>query len=186
MKTSPTGYRVIVATTLLFGFSLLTPAGGQPRPERPATSRSERMPAGAAAGRVGPGFERVMSLLTDEQRASLREAMEAQREKTREFEEKIRRVRAELFTSSLSQTFDEETVRSKAMTAAKLEAEMTVLRAKVFSTMKPALSAEQLREIREFFPRVDTRSATPPRRPDRDENDLPPKDRAPSQPKPEK
>jgi Spy/CpxP family protein refolding chaperone len=186
MKTLPTGSCAIVATTLLLGFGLFSPAGGQPRPERSARSRSERMPPGAAVGRVGPGFERVMSLLTGEQRASLREAMEAQREKTRELEEQIRRARAELFSSSLSQTFDEETVRSKAMTAAKLEAEMSVLRAKVFSTMKPALSVEQLREIRESFPRVDTRSATPPRRPDRDENDLPSKDRAPSQPKPEK
>src|SRR5437870_233952 len=89
---------------------------GQPNnektaPSAPSPAQKEPMPPafGGMAGRFG-GFERFLNVLTDEQRTSLREAMERQREKMRTLEEKIREARRELFDAGLKETFDEDTV----------------------------------------------------------------------------
>src|SRR5262249_29697806 len=95
--------------------------------------RPRRGPFGAGAMGGGPGIERVFSVLTDEQRASLREAMEGQFEKVRGLEEKLREARRALLEAALVEKFDETAVREKAEAAAKLEAEVTVIRAKAFS-----------------------------------------------------
>jgi Spy/CpxP family protein refolding chaperone len=156
-----------------------SPAGETARPQR------RQMAGGPAAGRFTPGFDRVLSVLTEEQRASLRDAMQGQREKMREIEEKIRDVRRELLTAGLTDKFDEDAVRQKAMAAAKLDAELTVLRAKAFSQMRPMVSLEQLEKLkstpapggREEEPAAPTR-----RRSDipRDEHGLPLKPGAPA------
>lgn len=142
------------------------------------------------AGRTAFAIERV---LTEEQRSSLRETMEKQREKMRAIEEKLRAQRKELLEAGLAEKFDEKAVREKALEIGKLDAELTVLRAKAMSQMKPALSAEQIEKIKnpppfepgEFRRNLpgnqgndDSRPNRPNRGP-RDENDLPPK------PKPE-
>jgi len=139
-------------------------------------------------GRFAPGFERFFSILTEEQRASLREAMQAQREKMRAVEEKLRDARKEIFEAGLKEKFDEEAIREKATAAAKLDAELTVLRAKAFSQMRPALSAEQIEKLKKLpapGSEGQGQNERPRRRPDvqRDENGLPPKDRAPAEPK---
>ena len=139
----------------------------------------------AGPGRFAPGFERLFSILTEEQRASLREAMQSQREKMREAEEKLRDARREIFELGLKEKFDEEAVREKALAAAKLDAEVTVLRAKAFSQMRPALSAEQIEKLKNLPPpgsETQGQSQRPRRRPEvqRDENGLPPKDRVPA------
>ena len=143
-----------------------------------------QMPAMQAA-RFAFDLERV---LTDEQRASFRDAMEKQRDKTRDLEEKLRDARKDLFQASIAEKFDEDAIRKKALEVGKLEAEQTVLRAKAMSQMKPALSSEQLEKLKNpppFEPgefrrdmRNEQREGGRPRGP-RDENDLPPK------PKPE-
>lgn len=124
-----------------------------------------------------PFMERV---LTEEQRESLRAAMSQQREAMRELETKSRDARRALMKVSLVERYDEETVRAKALELATIEAELTVLRVKAFSQMKPALSPEQIEQVRNppAFPRSEGRFA-PSRRQDRrddsprDENDLP-------------
>lgn len=122
-------------------------------------------------------MERV---LTEEQRQSLRKAMDAQREKSRELEEKMRGARRDLFRASLTAEFDEEAIRAKALAVAKLDAELTVLRAKAFSQMKPALSTEQKEQLRNLGSDAENREGDG-RRPnrgapgERDANDLPPK-----------
>jgi Spy/CpxP family protein refolding chaperone len=118
-----------------------TPTGQPERVRRP-------QPNPAGAGRFGAGFERFFGILTEEQRASLREATTAEdREKLRELEGKVREARKALFESGLVDKFDEAAVRQKAMAAASLEAEITVLRVKVFSKLRPPLSAEQLQKL---------------------------------------
>jgi len=87
-------------------------------------------------------------VLTEEQKTSFREAIQSQREKVREIEEKLRDARKELLEAGLKEKFDEEAVRQKAMAAAKLEAEMMVIRAKAFSQMRPPLSTEQIEKLR--------------------------------------
>lgn len=145
------------------------------QPDRP----QGRFQSGGPQGQFFPMLQRV---LTDDQRASLREAMEAQRELMRELEEKIRAARKDLMQASLTAKFDEDAVRKQALETGKLDAELTVLRAKAFSKMKPALSADQIEQIKnppppengdgpnrgEFRRRPDRPSGGP-----RDENDLP-------------
>lgn len=133
-----------------------------------------------AGGALFPLMERI---LTDEQRESLRAALEGQREQLRELEGKIREARRDLMKASLTGKFDEDAVRAQALAAAKLEAELTVLRAKAFAQMKPALSPEQLEQLKARPPFGDNpqgRESRPGRRaPDnRDANDLPPKPQA--------
>lgn len=138
----------------------------------------------AAAGRFAPGFERVLSVLTEDQRASMREAMAADREKIRDLEIKIRDYRRELFELGLRDKFNESAVREKAMAAAKLDGEMTVLRVKAFSQIKPPLSAEQIQKIKDSARAElgERQTEGPRRRHDipRDENGLPLKDQTPA------
>jgi Spy/CpxP family protein refolding chaperone len=158
----------------------------QPSPEgrpqgRPSQDGSggDRPFATGMAGRFGPAGERLLSVLTQDQKSSLRAAMEKQREKSRELEEQLRDARRELVTLGFSGKFDEAAIREKAMAAAKLEAELTVLRAKALSEMRPPLNAEQLEKLRSAGPMNEgaDRSETPRRRQDipRDENGLPKK-----------
>jgi Spy/CpxP family protein refolding chaperone len=148
------------------------------RTPRAAEAARERRFAGPVGpNRPGTGFERLMAVLTDEQRRSLREAMEAQREKMRPLEEKLQAARREVFELGLAKNFDEETVRNKAMAAAKLDAELTVLRTKALSEMRPPLSIEQLARLRGGPDETGEIRGERPRVPEqqRDENGLPPK-----------
>ena len=164
----------------------------QPPQRRPGAREFQRdrsqmmeMPAMQAA-RFAFMLERVLS---DEQRASLREAMGKNRDRTSELEEKVRDARKDLFQASIAEKFNEDVIRQKALEVGKLEAEQTVLRAKALSEMKPPLSSEQLEKLKNpppFEPgefrremREDQRQGDRRPRGPRDENDLPPK------PKPE-
>jgi Spy/CpxP family protein refolding chaperone len=138
---------------------------------------------GGAGARFTPGFERVLSVLTEDQRASMREGMLGDREKIRELEQKIVQSRKELFELGLREKFDEAAVRDKANEAAKLEAELTILRVKAISKIKPPLTAEQVEKIKNSSPEMgDRQSETPRRRHDipRDENGLPLKEQVPA------
>ena len=160
------------------------PERRRPAGDDPAQIQRPRF-AGGPAGRFGPGFERLMAILTGDQRTSLREAMEGQREKMRDVEEKTRDARKDLLMAGLTEKFDEESVRRKALAAAKLEAELTVLRARVFSQMRPPLSPEQLEKLKaSSADRGEDQPEAPRRRPGirRDEHGLPLNDSAPAKP----
>ena len=156
-----------------------TQIGGadQNTPSQRPRAEGSALGLGAFAGPFGPGAQRLMEVLTEDQRASLREAMNSQREKTRDLQQKLRDARKGMFEAGLAPNFDEDALRSKAMGAAKLEAEMTVLRAKALSQIKPHLSAEQIEKLKSSFP------SGPPEAPGetrgrrsnfrRDQNDLP-------------
>jgi Spy/CpxP family protein refolding chaperone len=88
--------------------------------------------------------ERVLSA---EQRESLRAAMESQRDQLRGLQEKLRAARQALLRASLAEKFDEDAVRAKAMDVGRLDAELTVLRAKAMSEVQPPLSEEQAERI---------------------------------------
>jgi hypothetical protein len=131
--------------------------------------------------------------LTEEQRLSFREALEAQRDQTRALDEKLRAARKEVVAAGLTEKFNEDAVRQKALEVGKLEAEQSVLRAKALSKVKPPLSAEQIERLKNLPPSSPTGSLRltpnlkqiPPRSLHsptglRDEHDLP------APPKPEK
>ena len=171
---------------LALGWTTHAQTNTPPRSRRPPGSAADQAFPGGP-GRFGFGPERLFGILTDEQRASLREIMAGQREKTRELEEKVREARRALYEAALLDKFDEETTRQKAMATAKLDAELTVLRLKALSQIRPPLSAAQLQKLAQppssgGQPEEETPRA---RRFDfpRDENGLPPKDRVPAEPK---
>jgi Spy/CpxP family protein refolding chaperone len=182
-------------TTLLIaavvGSALVATAQPTPgnRPERRPSAdefrRGERPQPRIGASFV-PGLERLFGVLTDEQRASFRDVMEGQRDKMRDLEEKIRDARKGLLEASLTKKFDKEAIEKKALAAAKLEAQRSVLLAEAFSKMRPRLTEEQIEKIKNpppFQPgegrpefRPGDREGRPPRdgrRPERDANDLP-------------
>jgi Spy/CpxP family protein refolding chaperone len=88
-----------------------------------------------------------------------------------------------LFELGLLEKFDEAAVREKAAAVAKLDAEMTVLRVKAISKIRPPLTAEQIEKIRSADPGNSDSQPEPPRRRrdiPRDENGLPLKEQTPA------
>jgi uncharacterized membrane protein len=157
-----------------------------PREFQPGERPPFRGPQSTQVGRFAPLFERA---LTEGQRASFREAMESQRDKLRELDERLRVARREALQASVAQDFDEELVRQKAMAVAEAESEMTVLRARALSQMRPPLSADQIERLRNAprlgvggpprldFQRDEQRQGDRPARGPRDDGDSPPRPR---------
>ena len=180
-----TAFAILLASSLTSTLSARAQSERNAQQERRPASGDEpgrfQRPPGGLMGRAAPGFDRLQTVLTEEQRASLREAMQGQREKLRDLEEQIRDQRQQLMLAGLTAKFDEEAVRKQALAVAKVEAEMTVLRAKAFSQIRPALSAEQIQKLKAAPAGTGPGSdqpETPRRRPDipRDEHGLPLKD----------
>jgi len=176
----------------VFGATLLALAQPAPteKPEnRPAPPRGggfqDRPQAGAPRGDFA--FFRVLS---EDQRESFRDAMEAEGEKRRDLEMKLRDTRKDLMAASLEAKIDEAAVRKHALELGRLEGELALLRAKALAKVKPPLSAEQIEQIKNpppfnpgegFRPNPQRDFQDRPARPragPRDENDLPPKPKA--------
>ena len=114
-------------------------------PDRPES------PRGLAAGQ--PSVEGIaiggsVGVLTQQQLASYESAMNSQREKLAELRIQLQAAHRDLLVTSLDQKFDENVIRQKALAAARIEAEMTVIRVKVFSQVKPPLTPEQIEKIK--------------------------------------
>ncbi|MCL4785166.1 MAG: periplasmic heavy metal sensor [Verrucomicrobia bacterium] len=151
----------------------------QPR-ERPGAAAP-----GEVGGRLALPFERV---LTEDQRASIREALQGQRDQWRELDERLRAARREALEVSLARRFDEIAVRQRALAVAALEAEMAVLRARALSQVRPPLSPEQIEQLHQLppfgaaLPRAEVRRnegprEERPRRNPREESEQPPRPR---------
>lgn len=135
---------------LLFSNGL--PVQAQPNPDKPARPRppaGERQRDDRPDPRMqpGPGLAQMERVLTEDQRESMRSIMASQRETMRDTNEKMRVARKDLLKAALAESFDEDVVRSKALAVAKLEAELTVLRAKALSQVQPPLSEDQIEQI---------------------------------------
>jgi len=103
----------------------------------------------AAVARFFPALNRV---LTDDQRQSLRAALEPQRDKISPLEEKMRESRRAMLDAAAGGKFDEDLVRQSAQASAGAEAELTVIYARALSQMRPPLTAQQLQELKDFQP----------------------------------
>ena len=115
-----------------------------------AAQNQPRRPQPLAAGeRFFPALNRV---LTDEQRQSLRAALEPQRDKLPPLEEKMLASRRALLDAAVSGKFDENLVRQSAGASAGAEAELTVIYVRALSQMQPPLSAQQLQQLKNFQP----------------------------------
>ncbi len=184
-----TRFYTLFVSLLLPGFTLLSSAQ---EPNAPANRPGNRPPPGnfqrggppRGMRSLGPG-QGLMSVLTEEQRASLRNVMVAQRDKTRELEQKLRAARQELLAASFAAKVSEKVIREKGKEIGKLEAELAVLRARAFSKIQPPLSPDQIEQLKKSMsemrpprngppPEAGVGGPPPERVPQRDGNDLPP------------
>lgn len=97
-------------------------------------------------------FPALGRLLTDDQRQSLRDLMLSQRDQLQPLEREMRTSRQAMLNEITSGQFDENLVRQYAEQSAKAESELTVIFAKALSQMQPPLSAQQIRQLRNFQP----------------------------------
>jgi Spy/CpxP family protein refolding chaperone len=86
--------------------------------------------------------------LTEQQRASYQTALNNLRGQMAELQAKLRAARQDFLVASLDQKFDENVLREKAFAAARVEAELAVLRAKAMSQVQPPLTPEQIQKIK--------------------------------------
>jgi len=156
MKTRPfarfvlAGNLASLISALLLPGSLVADAQPSPdHPDRPNAPRNPRPPGERPDNRFqpGPGMALMDRVLSEDQRESMRSIMASQREALRDIQDKMGSARKELLKAALAEKFDEDLVRSKALVVARLEAELTVLRAKALSQVQPPLSEGQVARI---------------------------------------
>jgi Spy/CpxP family protein refolding chaperone len=97
-------------------------------------------------------FPALGRLLTDDQRQSLRDLMVSQRDQLQPLERQIRTSRQALLNQITSGQFDENQARQYAEQSAKAESELTLIFAKALSQMQPPLTAQQIRQLKNFQP----------------------------------
>lgn len=85
--------------------------------------------------------------LDDKQRELLREAMQQDNEEIRKLSEKLRMAQKELMQAILAEKYDEKIVREKAEAVARIQTDMTLLRAKSVATLAPTLKPEQREQL---------------------------------------
>lgn len=130
-------------------------AAAQNAPVRPAaanaagsTNSATRNPV-RLANLVGAGLDfRVISVLDEQQRASLTRILQEARPRIAELDGQLRLGRNQLMEAELKSPYNEATVRQAAATLAKTESDLAVQRAKMISEVQPPLTAEQIQQIK--------------------------------------
>jgi Heavy-metal resistance len=137
---------------ILIAVPLASPAQQTNAPENSA--RFRQRPPGILDNPAVNGFALggPVGVLTDEQRASYEAALNKERGLMVELQNRLRVARQEFVEASVGQTFDENSLRQKALAATRLEAEMAVLRAKALSQVQPPLTQEQIQKIKTSQP----------------------------------
>lgn len=102
--------------------------------------REQRMDAGPDAA--------VFEGLSRDQRQSLREAFQKAQEKSRELGIKMREARQRMQDAIWSERLNESAIRERAKDVAKIEAELAIVRARVFASIRPKLSPDQIDRLR--------------------------------------
>jgi Spy/CpxP family protein refolding chaperone len=113
---------------------------GAARQRPPGASQNPNISGIALGGPVG--------VLTDQQRTSYEAALGRQREVMIKLQAQLRAAREDFTAASVDQKFDENVMRQKALAAARIEAEMAVIRAHAMSEVQPPLTAEQIQKVK--------------------------------------
>jgi hypothetical protein len=85
--------------------------------------------------------------LDDKQRELYREASEKNRDELTKLDEKLRAAQKELLQATIAEKYDDKVVQTKAEAVAKIQTDMTILRAKALSTVAPTLKPEQREQL---------------------------------------
>lgn len=132
---------VLATASLAQAQNTNTPQVLPPSPTNATPPHARALPApGAASGQLG--------MLTEEQRASFQSIMSTNRAKFMELYSKYQAARGEISETIISEKLDENLIREKVMNAAKIEADMAVLRAKAYSDIQPPLTSEQVEKLK--------------------------------------
>jgi Spy/CpxP family protein refolding chaperone len=134
-------FSVLMAISLGVNAQQTNAPAPRPQPQKNPANLSSQDLAGMAIG--GP-----VGVLTDQQRAFYFAAMKNERARLAELQSKLAAARQEVLVTSVTGKFDENLVRQKALVSARIEAEMAVVRAKVFSQVQPPLTPEQIEKIK--------------------------------------
>ncbi|MGB9602027.1 MAG: Spy/CpxP family protein refolding chaperone, partial [Limisphaerales bacterium] len=108
----------------------------QPQPPPPNQPAPPQAGPGGPQGQQpgGPGrFGRFFGNFDDKQRQLLMDAMQANAPQMRELQDKLQAAQQELVKAVIAEKYDEQVVRQKAEAVAKLQVELTMLRAKAVS-----------------------------------------------------
>ena len=100
---------------------------------------------GTTRGGFGGGFGGLG--LDDKQMDLYREASEVNRDALAKLDEKLRVAQKELLQAVIAEKYDDTLVGQKAEVVAKIQTEMTLLRAKALSTVAPTLTPEQRDQV---------------------------------------
>lgn len=185
MKSTTTSKILFAAAVLGSAVATFAQPNPEGQPQQGSPRFTERL-VGVVSRPGGAGPMNIFfNVMTEEQRESFREATQGQRDKMRELEEKLREARKAVVEATVAEKIDEDGIRKKFMDAAKIDAELTVIRAKALSQIKPPLSKEQIEKIKNPQPQEGTpgrgrdsrtgeRTRPNPPQAGRDENDLPP------------
>lgn len=102
------------------------------------------LPASAQAPGGGRG-----GLLTQDQRAKMREAMQASQSELTRLNEKLAAAQKEALAAALASNASEATVRAKVEAVAKIQTEITMLRFKAVKEIAPTLTEDQKAQMQE-------------------------------------
>jgi Spy/CpxP family protein refolding chaperone len=124
--------------------------GENAQPGRPGNHPLvNRLAAQGPGGMGGAGqMARIFTILTPEQRESLRDATETDREKMRDLQEKLRDARKAAAEAGFAKKFDEAALREKLDAANKLDTELAIMRARALSNIEPPLTDEQIEKLK--------------------------------------
>ena len=139
--------------TGLLGAFVVTAADPPPPPAAPenAPNNSPNNPRGNRGnfqGRGGPGGGGGGLGLDEKQIQLYRDASEKNSDELRKLDDKLRVAQKELIQAVIAENYEDKIVREKAEAVAKIQTEITVLRAKALSSVAPTLKPEQ-REVLE-------------------------------------
>ncbi len=140
--------RIIIVPVILGAVAMITlvAASGGAEPVLPPASPA--LPVMGVTDNSAPDslhpFFMPESVLTAEQRARYRAAVEASRGRVQELDAQLLVARRELDEAVLAEHLDELQVREKAKAIAHLEGEKAVLRARAFAAIRPTLTPEQV------------------------------------------
>ena len=142
---------IVCAVTAASLCSALLLTAADPPPTDGQPGRAGRR-TGGQAQRGGGGAGGAPMVLDDQQLQLYREAMQKNNAEVRKLDDKLRTAQKELTQAAIAEKFDENNVRTKAEAVAKIQVEITTLRAKALSSVTPTLKPEQ-REQLESSPR---------------------------------
>jgi Spy/CpxP family protein refolding chaperone len=112
------------------------PAPGGPTPAERANRRPAENVPGTRGG--GPGFR-----FDDQQRDLLRQATQKESAELRSLNDKLQAAQKEFVQALVAEKYDEKSVREKADAAARIQADLAVVRGRIFAAIAPTLKPEQ-------------------------------------------